>query len=338
MKDTTKPPQPIQAALSLADENHQLRQEVDILTNKLVFLGELVQQLRDEIAVLKGQKPRPKFPPSKLESKQNSSDQPDNPDPNKPSPKKKEKPGQPKGKKRKKKKTILEIHNDVVLQPAIIPEGAIFKGYKRYSVQDIIIKTNNTQYLRARYKLPDGSYVMGELPPNIHGHYGPEIITYIFDQYHSCRVTEPLLLAQLHARGVLISAGQLNNILIQDNSLYEQEVNELLVVGIEADNQVQVDDTGGRHDGDNQYTTIIGNRWFSVFTTTDSKSRINFLKLLQGNREHYLINEDTIAYLVQCKASSYLPTRLHCDASRGQIYNIGCLEAVYERAQYHSSQ
>lgn len=307
MKDTTKPPQPIQAALSLADENHQLRQEVDILTNKLVFLGELVQQLRDEIAVLKGQKPRPKFPPSKLESKQNSSDQPDNPDPNKPSPKKKEKPGQPKGKKRKKKKTILEIHNDVVLQPAIIPEGAIFKGYKRYSVQDIIIKTNNTQYLRARYKLPDGSYVMGELPPNIHGHYGPEIITYIFDQYHSCRVTEPLLLAQLHARGVLISAGQLNNILIQDNSLYEQEVNELLVVGIEADNQVQVDDTGGRHDGDNQYTTIIGNRWFSVFTTTDSKSRINFLKLLQGNREHYLINEDTIAYLVQCKASSYLP-------------------------------
>lgn len=307
MKDTTKPPQPIQATLSLADENQLLRQEIDILTNKLVFLGELVQQLRDEIAILKGQKPRPKFPPSKLESKQSSGDQPDNPDPNKASPKKKEKPGQPKGKKRKKKKTMLEIHNEVVLLPAIIPEGAVFKGYKRYSVQDIIIKTHNTQYLRARYKLPDGSYVMGELPPNIHGHYGPEIITYILDQYHSCRVTEPLLLAQLHARGVLISAGQLNNILIQDNAPYEQEVNELLVAGVEADNQVQVDDTGGRHDGGNQYTTIIGNRWFSVFTTTDSKSRINFLKLLQGNREHYLINEDTIAYLIQCKASSYLP-------------------------------
>jgi hypothetical protein len=303
--DTTKFLQPTQ--VSLADEIHQLRQENDILTNKIVFLVELVQQLRDEIAVIKGQKPKPQFPPSKLESKQNSGDNSDSPDPNNPSPSKKPKPGQPKGKKRKRKKTILEIHNEVVLQPAIIPEGAVFKGYRRYSVQDIVIKTNNTRYLRARYKLPDGSYVVGELPPDIHGHYGPEIITYILDQCHSCRVTEPLLLAQLRARGILISAGQLNNILIQNNALYEQEVNELLVAGVEADNQVQVDDTGGRHDGDNQYTTIIGNQWFSVFTTTDCKSRVNFLKLLQGNREHCLINEDTIAYLVQCKASGYLP-------------------------------
>lgn len=305
--DATKLQQLNQTAASLADENRQLRQEIDILTNKLAFFVELVQQLRDEIAVLKGQKPRPKFPPSKLESKQNSGDNTDSSDPNNPSPPKKPKPGQPKGKKRKKKKTILEIHNEVVLQPANIPEGAVFKGYRRYSVQDIIIKTNNTQYLRARYELPNGSYVAGELPPDIHGHYGPELIAYILDQYHSCRVTEPLLLAQIRARGVLISAGQLSNILIQNNAPYEQEVNELLAAGVEADNQVQVDDTGGRHDGENQYTTIIGNQWFSVFTTTDSKSRINFLKLLQGNKEHYLLNEDTVAYLIQCKASSYLP-------------------------------
>src|SRR5271169_4556592 len=115
--DATKLQQLNQTAPSLADENRQLRQEIDILTNKLAFLGELVQQLRDEIAVLKGQKPKPKFPSSKLESKQNSSDKSDSSDPNNPSPSKEPKPGQPKGKKRKKKKTILEIHNVVVLQP-----------------------------------------------------------------------------------------------------------------------------------------------------------------------------------------------------------------------------
>jgi hypothetical protein len=308
--DIIKSLQPTQVTIALTDEIGQLRQENDLLINKVAFFLELVQQLRDEIAVLKGQKPKPKFPPSKLESNQNNSDpsdSPPNPDPNNPSPPKKPKPGQPKGKKRKKKKTVLEIHNEVVLQPTVIPEDAVFKGYRSYSVQDIVIRTNNTRYLRARYQLPDGSYIEGELPSDIYGHYGPELITYIFDQYHSCRVTEPLLLAQLHARGILMSAGQLNNILIQNNALYEQEVNELLAAGVEADNQVQVDDTGGRHAGDNQYTTIIGNQWFSVFTTTDSKSRINFLKLLQGNRDHYLINEDTIAYLVQCKISSYLP-------------------------------
>lgn len=306
--DTIKFPQSAQVSLAQATaEIHQLRQENDILTNKLVFLGELVQQLRDEIAVLKGQKPKPKFPPSKLESKLNNGDQSDGSDPNNPTPTKKSKPGQPKGKKQKKKKTMLEIHNEVILQPLIIPEGAVFKGYRPYSVQDIIIRTNNTRYLRARYQLPDGSYIKGELPPDIHGHYGPELIAYILDQYHSCRVTEQLLFAQLCARGVLMSAGQLNNILIQNNATYAQEVNELLDAGVKADHQVQVDDTSGRHDGNNQYTTIIGNQWFSIFTTTDSKSRINFLKLLQGSREHYLINEDALAYLVHYKTSSYLP-------------------------------
>lgn len=303
--DTTKFLHPIQA-LALADENHQLRQEADKLANKVAFLLELVQQLRNEIAILKGQKPRPKFPPSKLESK-HKSDQSDNSDPKPSNPSSpKPKPGQPKGKKRKKKKVLLEIHNEVVLQPTVIPEGAEFKGFRRYSVQDIIIRTNNTRYLRARYQLPDGSYILGELPPEIHGHYGPELIAYILEQYHSSRVTEPLLIAQLRARGVLISSGQLNNILVQDNAPYKQEVSELLATGVEADSQIQVDDTGGRHNGHNQYTTIIGNKWFSVFTTTDSKSRINFLKLLQGNREHYLINEDTIAYLAQCNISSSL--------------------------------
>ena len=68
--------------------------------------------------------------------------------------------------------------------------------------------------------LPDGSYVRGELPKGIHGHYGPELVAYVLHQYHTCRVTEPLLLEQLKARGVLISAGQLNNILINNKGNY----------------------------------------------------------------------------------------------------------------------
>jgi len=70
--------------------------------------------------------------------------------------------------------------------------------------------------------------------------------------------------------------------------------------------QLSTDDTGGRHKGTNQYTTMIGNEFFSVFTTTESKSRINFLKLLQGNKEHYVINEDTIAYLRSSNAAGHL--------------------------------
>jgi hypothetical protein len=194
-----------------------------------------------------------------------------------------------------------------VIQPLSIPEGAIFKGYRTYTVQDVVFKPHNTQYQIAQYVLPDESYIRGKLPKEIHGHYGPALVTYILHQYHACRVTEPLLLEQLIALGILISAGQLNNILIQNNASFDEEISELLLAGVEANGQIQVDDTGGRHQGENQYTTVIGNQWFSLFTTTKSKSRINFLRLLQKNKHEYLINEDTLEYLRKVGAASYLP-------------------------------
>ena len=51
----------------LSEENFQLRQMIDEMINTLAMQKELIQQLRDEIANLKGQKPKPKIPPSKLE-------------------------------------------------------------------------------------------------------------------------------------------------------------------------------------------------------------------------------------------------------------------------------
>jgi len=216
------------------------------------------------------------------------------------------KPGQPAGKSRK-KKTVLAIHEHIVIQPANLPEGAIFKGFQKYAVQDIVFESRTIQYRLARWQLADGTYVKGQLPGEIKGHYGPELVAYALHQYNSCRVPEELILQQLHDRGVLISAGQLSNILIQDKEAFHSEVDELLLSGVEAEKQIQVDDTGGRHQGTNQHTTVIGNKWFSVYVTTPSKNRVNFLRLLQNGKEEYLINEDTLEHLKEINAESYLP-------------------------------
>lgn len=311
MQDDSALQQPIQLSTcrvsteelirQLVEDKYELTNAIDKLTNTLAMQNELIQQLRDEIAILKGQKPKPKIPPSSLEgpkAKDKAAEQQGSG--------KSGKPGQPKGKPRK-KKTLLTIHNELVLQPVNIPEGAVFKGYRPYTVQDIIFQPNNTRYLLARWLLPDGSYVTGELPAGIHGHYGPDVIAYVLHQYTACRVTEPLLLEQLLARGILMSTGQLNNILINNKDAYVAEVEELIPTAVEVEPQIQADDTGGRHKGKNQYTTIIGNRWFSVFTTTESKSRINFLRLLQNGKHEYLINQDTVDYLQLVGVSGYLP-------------------------------
>ena len=341
----------------LTHENFQLRQTIDQMTNMLAMQKELIQELRDEIAILKGQKPKPKIPPSKLEGPASKPDWRKRITPNsnqkktilfawwmKPSSnfnvrplselsavlmrgyaqekraleisklakavikriRRLGKPGQPRGKLRK-KKTVLVIDESPVIQPENIPEGAIFKGFNRYTVQEIVFRAHTVQYRLARWQLPNGSYITGRLPSNVHGHYGPHLIAYILHQYHACRVTEALILDQLHACGILMSIGQLNNILIENKETFIEEVAELLPIAAEVEKQLQVDDTGGRHNGQNQYTTIINNRWFSVFTTTDSKSRINFLKLLQGGKEEYVINEDTLDYLSHAPVDAYFP-------------------------------
>jgi hypothetical protein len=224
--------------------------------------------------------------------------------------------GQPRGKPRSRKRGEVTVHNNVYLNIPTedLPQDAKFKGYRSYLVQDICLCTNNTMYYRAQYQLPNGNYIAAGLPSGIRGHYGPNTIAYILNQSNTCRVTEPLLLAQLRDIGVRISAGQISVILTKDLDNFHEEANELLPVGMKLLKKVQSDDTGGRHKGVNQYTTVIGNEYFSYFRTTKSKSRINFLQLLQGGRGEYLINEDTIAYLQEFKGIDFLQGYIgqHC--------------------------
>jgi hypothetical protein len=113
-------------------------------------------------------------------------------------------------------------------------------------------------------------------------------------QYYHCHVTQPLLLEQLGEIGVDISAGQLSNILTENNGDFQQEKDAVLAAGLEVSSYVNVDDTGARHQGKNGYSTHIGNQCFSWFESTDTKSRINFLRLLRAGRPDYVINSDAI--------------------------------------------
>ena len=277
----------------LIEENKHLKNRLDIALNSLALQAEEIRSLKDEIAVLKGQKPRPKIPPSGLEGPQSKNKQNDT---NRVS----------RGKHPRHQKTKLEIHITTRIKPQSLPEGAIFNSFQRFTVQDIVLQPCNTVYELERWRLPDGTYVTGKLPVTIQGHYGPQITAYILHQYYSCRVTEALLLGQLKEIGILISAGQLNNILIQGKESFHQEKVELLSAGIKATGQVKVDDTGARHKGQNGYSTIIGNEYFTYIVSTASKSRINFLQILHGENPRYTVNGDAADYVETIRSSSWL--------------------------------
>lgn len=278
----------------LVEENRRLGDRLDIALNTIALQAEEIRRLKDEISTLKGQKPRPKIPPSALEGAQSKDRQND-------------KNRMSRGQHPRRKKTRhLEIHTRNRIKPESIPEGAVCKGCKKFAVQDIVLQPYNTMYELERWLLPDGSYATGKLPDRIQGHYGPHLVSYILHQYYGCRITAPLLHAQLLEIGILISEGQLSNILIQGKESFHQEKNELLTAGIAATGQVRVDDTGARHRGHNGYSTILGNEYFTYVVSTNSKSRINFLRILHGVHPKYLMNEDAAGYIDTLKPGSWL--------------------------------
>jgi Transposase IS66 family len=261
---------------------------------QILFLKEDNQRLKDEIAVLKGQKSKPKIAPSSLEGSDKKE-------------KEGAKPSTPRGKHPRRKKTnVLKIHSKLRIKPESLPSNAVFKGLLKYTVQDIIFQSNNTVYELERWMLPNGTYITGQLPENILGHYGPKLVTYILHQYYGCRVTEPLLFTQLKETGVLISRGQLSNILTLGKEAFHNEKDELLAAGIAATDQIKVDDTGARHKGKNGYSTIIGNEYFTSIVSTESKSRINFLKILHGTDYRHLINDCAVEYIETLKPANWL--------------------------------
>src|SRR3989338_1809382 len=208
--------------------------------------NEQIKQLKDEIAKLKGQKPRPKLPPSKTADDAKNSSNASN----------------------SANRTINHEKREKIeriIKPNNIPDGSIFKGYEDYNVQDLVIKSQEIQFRLAIYIAPDGSRIRGELPEGYTlGHFGTNLIAYCLSQYYQCHITRPLLLTQLHDMGIDISSAQLSNILIKNKEAFHNEKQEVLKAGLENSPFLNTDDTGARHDGKNGYCTAIGSPLFKI--------------------------------------------------------------------------
>jgi Transposase IS66 family len=270
-----------------------VRQLLDLLQQQ----QEIIQQLRDEIARLKGLKTRPPIAPSPLEVSLRPPREPGQ-----------KRPGSAK----RLKTALLTITDEVVVPLTDPPPGSVFKGYEDFMVQDLIIRPQVVRYRRERWLTPDGQNRVAELPAEVRpdSHFGPTLISFIIHQYHHQHVTQPLLWEQLDQLGIDISTGQLSRILAEGKDAFHQEKVELLPAGLAASTYIQVDDTGARHQGHNGFCTHIGNELFAYFESTDSKSRQNFLEVLRGADTDYTINDFAVAYWQRQKLAQAMIERL----------------------------
>lgn len=263
------------------------------LLGVIAKLAERIEQLEEQQRQAKGETTRPDVKPSRLNQPDSGTRQNGGKGKGRSKKKSRKRPGSAK----RSKTPHLEIHETVPLRPESLPEDAVLIDYQDFVVQDVIFRSHNVKYRRARYQLPDGSFLTAPLPAHVRGHFGTDLLAYVLYQHHHNGVTQPLIREELLERGVDISTGQIDRLLNEGHQAFHQEKDELLPAGLAVSRHIHTDDTSARHAGKNGYANHVGNELFATFTSTDSKSRVNFLRVLLGPQRYYLLNLDALYYL-----------------------------------------
>ena len=158
---------------------------------------------------------------------------------------------------------------------SILPDDAEFKGYEKVVVQEIIIKTDNVEYMKEIYYSPSQHKTyMGKLPPEIEGEFGPGVKSLVCTLKHVANVSEPKIHEFFDNFGIYISPAKISRIITKDNELFHQEKADIFMAGLLSTDYQQIDDTCSRVHWENHYTQIVCNceaflikLFLKVFTT-----------------------------------------------------------------------
>nr|WP_235917041.1 MULTISPECIES: transposase [Brucella] len=177
-------------------------------------------------------------------------------------------------------------------------------------VRDLVVRAEVVRYRRECWLTPDGRTITAPLPAGIQGGFGPNLRRFCLMLDSHGQVTSQRLTSLLNNVGVAISKRQVIRFLTQRLDGFHAEDAAVLHAGLVSAPYVTVDDTGARHANRNFYTTHIGGEHFCAFRTAPSKSRLNFLALLRGNYQDYVLNDAAFTFLEDRQVDPALLARL----------------------------
>ena len=216
---------------------------VEELKQENINLREQVQELRDEVNRLKGEQGKPPIKPGKQGGGSDHSSEKER--------------SRPKKRRRRRKAKQVQIDREEKLQVerSQLPKDAEFKGYEPVIIQDLVIKTDNVRFLKEKWYSPSlQETYLAALPAGYQGEFGPGLRSLVVTLYYAAEMTEPKIIEFLENMGILISAGQVSNLLIKNQDNWHAEKEAVYLAGLQSTIWQHVDDTATRVNGENQHS------------------------------------------------------------------------------------
>ncbi len=206
-------------------------------------------------------------------------------------------------------------------------------------MQEIIIKTDNVKYKKeVYYSASQNKSYIGQLPAGIEGEFGPGIKTLVYSQKHVANMSEAKIEEFMETMDIHISPATISRILTKNNEPFEQEKADIFQAGLTSSRYQQIDDTGARVKGENQYVQIVSNPYYAAYFTTPHKDRLSVLDILNGGQARkYLFNEEAFNLLAGFRLSKKLRHKLRT-LTLDQQFDKKQMEAILKQIYPEADQ
>lgn len=266
---------------------------VESLVEEIEKLHKTVQDLKNEICRLKGEKGKPHFLNKKKNDdvKSNHSSEKERKDI--------ERLAHPRQKKQKKN---IKIDRQVVckVDKKELPSDAEFKGYETIIKQDIKIVTDNVEFKReVYYSASLKKTFTAKLPPGYFGGYGPGLRSLALCLYNDSGVTELPIERFLKMSGIQISKATVSRMITDNHEVFHKEKEDIIWSGLRSTSYQHIDDTKAVENGKHFHAHILCNDYYTAFTTLPSKDRLTVLSILCCGELKFSLNEKAYEHMFE---------------------------------------
>lgn len=280
----------------------QMYNLVEELSSENRTQREEIQRLRDERALLKGEKPKPTIRGKNNKQSANISSEQERRN----TEKKKKKKGS-------KKETLTITRTEAVrVDKANLPQDAEFKGYETVVVQDIILEAAVIEFQKEVYYSPSLKKTFtGKLPAGFQGTFGPKLKALIILLKTAGNMTEPKITELLNSFHIQIAGSSVDRILGTRQEAFHKEKDEIFIAGLESTRYQHIDDTFHRVNGENYHTHVVCNPFFTAYFTTEKKDRLTILDILNLFAPRaYLFNQEAYELLTKLRVAEVISRTL----------------------------